>query len=89
MQETTYIRNQNTLTGSLHDQLVMLDIQKGKYFSLNPVATRIWEMLDQPLSLNGLCSKLLIEYEVDPMQCRSDVQGYLHEMIHLELISEA
>jgi hypothetical protein len=88
MQKKTYIRNLNILTGSLHDQLVMLDIQKGKYFSLNPVATRIWQMLDQPLSLDEMCSRLLDEYEVEPNQCRIDVEGYLLEMIHLELISE-
>jgi len=86
MQKTAYSRNQSTLTGGLHDQLVMLDIQKGKYFSLNPVATRIWQMLDKPLTLDEICKRLLEEYEVEPIQCRQDVEEYINEMTSLELI---
>ena len=83
-----YIRNSQTLSGRLSDELVMMDINKGKYFSLNKVATRIWDLLEKPLDLERLCETLRLEYEVDEEQCRSEVKDHLAEMIKLGLVNE-
>lgn len=83
-----YIRNNDTISGRLHDELVMMNIEKGKYFSLNPVATRIWELLEKPLTPGELCTLLLEEYEVDPAQCRGEVEELLSEMKKLGLVME-
>ena len=81
-----YKRKYDTITGSIQDELVMMDIKKGKYFTLNPVATRIWVLLDKPLDIDEICNQLLIEYEVDTDQCRQEVEELLSEMVKLELI---
>ncbi len=86
--QSKFIRNTNAISGRLNDELVMMDIRKGKYFSLNPVATRIWDLLAQPLSTEELCTLLTGEYEVDPVQCREEVLEYLKEMTKLGLIIE-
>jgi hypothetical protein len=86
MTKTIYLRNNETISGRLHDELVMMDIQKGKYFSLNQVATEIWDMLEQPLSLEEICTSLTNSYEIDPVQCRKEVETHLSEMQKLGLI---
>lgn len=86
--QSKFIRNTNAISGRLNDELVMMDIRKGKYFSLNPVATRIWDLLEQPLSMEELCNQLTGEYDVDPGQCRDDVKDYLEEMTRLGLVNE-
>lgn len=83
-----YIKNKETISGKLQDEQVMLDIEKGKYFSLNPVATRIWEMLEEPLELSELCSKLVQEYNVESAQCEQETKEYLAEMVKMGLILE-
>ena len=88
MNKPTFQRNPETISGALHDQLVMMDIQKGQYFALNPAATRIWELLEKPLTLEALCNALLEEFEVSPEQCQKDVKEHLAEMQKLELIRE-
>ncbi|MEE4176004.1 MAG: HPr-rel-A system PqqD family peptide chaperone [Bacteroides sp.] len=88
MSQTTYYRNPETISGALHDQLVMMDIKQGKYFALNPAATRIWELLENPLSLDALCKALLEEFDVSPDQCQQDVKEHLAEMQRLGLIRE-
>ena len=85
--KTRYIRNSKTISGRLHDELVMMDLNQGKYFSLNPVATRIWDLLEKPLSIDDLCLLLVNEYEVDPAQCRNDVEEHLTEMVRLQLVN--
>ena len=81
-----YIQNRNTIAGRLSDELVMMDIDKGKYFSLNTVATCIWDLLDVPLSLDELCARLMEEYEVDPNQCRAEVTEVVNEMVKLGVV---
>jgi len=81
-----YVRNSKTISGRLHDEMVMMDIEQGKYFSLNPVATRIWDLLEMPMTLDKLCELLAEEYEVSHGQCKSEVEEHLAEMIKLGLI---
>lgn len=66
----------------------MMDMDQGKYFSLNQTATAIWELLDKPLAMDELCDSLLEEYEVNREECFDDVRGYLEEMIKMGLVKE-
>lgn len=81
-----YIRNSKTISGRLSDEMVMMDIDKGKYFALNPVATRIWDLLEQPMTLGDICLILSEEYEVEYLQCRSEAEQYIMKMVDLGLI---
>lgn len=81
-----YTRNSRTISGRLHDELVMMDLDQGKYFSLNPVATRIWDLLERPLSATELCVILIGEYDVEPERCLLEVEEHFCEMMRLGLI---
>jgi hypothetical protein len=83
-----YKKNNESVSGKLQDEQVILDIEKGKYFSLNPVATKIWGILEEPLSVDHLCKKLLEEYDVEPEKCKIETNEYVQEMIKLGLIRE-
>jgi hypothetical protein len=64
----------------------MMDLDQGKYFSLNPVATRIWDLLENPLTADELCMVLIDEYDVEPERCRIEVEEHLSEMVRLGLV---
>jgi len=66
--------------------MVMMDIDQGKYFSLNHSATAIWEHLEKPLTIEELCSVLTDEYAVDAVQCRTEVEEHLAEMVSIGLV---
>lgn len=83
---TRYVRNSKTISGRLHEELVMMDIAQGKYFSLNPAATRIWELLESPMTAAELCVVLQDEYEVEAERCIDEVEEYLAEMVRLGLV---
>lgn len=84
--EMVYTRNSSTITGRLHDELVMMDPGQGKYFSLNPVATRIWDLLEKPHTADDLCEVLTGEYEISTEECRNEVEAHLREMVVLGLV---
>lgn len=83
-----YYRNTNTISGRLSDELVMMDIEKGNYYALNPVATRIWDLLETPMGTEELCITLMEEYEVDRERCTSELTELLSEMVKLQLVIE-
>lgn len=85
-QRTKYTRNSRTISGRLHDELVMMDLERGKYFSLNPVATRIWDLLEKEKTLDELCALLTEEYDVESNQCMDEVRELLEEMEKLGLV---
>ncbi len=81
-----YIRNNDTISGRLHDEIVMMDIEKGKYFSMNPIATHIWDLLEKPMNADDICNQLMEEYEVDISTCQKEVNQFIDEMMQLNLI---
>ncbi|WP_271424086.1 PqqD family protein [Aequorivita sinensis] len=83
-----YIKNSNSVSGRLQDEQVILDIEKGNYFSLNPVATKIWDILEKPLTTEEVCVKLLEEYNVESDKCKTETNTYIEEMIKLGLVQE-
>jgi hypothetical protein len=83
-----YSRSSKAITGKLHDEIVMMDIEKGKYFSLNRVATSIWEHLEIPRSLDELCGLLIEEHEVGTEQCLAETGELLKELVEMGLLTE-
>ncbi len=75
-----YARSERFSFVPMDDELVMMDIEQGKYLGLNPVATEIWHLLEQPKSMTQLLTALLDRYEVSAAQCETDLQRFLQQM---------
>jgi hypothetical protein len=86
---TKYIRNNKTISGRLHDEMVMMDMEQGKYFSLNQSATAIWEKLEKPLTIEELCDNLMETYNVGKEQCVTEVTEHIKEMVRMGLIKKS
>ncbi len=74
---SAYQRTDKMLTAALNDELVMMSVELGHYFSLNAVGTRIWELLETPRSFDALLATLTEEYEAEPEVIRSEVGNFL------------
>jgi len=87
--DTKVVRVSGMVAADMDGQWVMLNIENGKYFSLNPVGSRIWDLLDRPLSIKDLVAALLTEYKVEEKQCRTNVSFFLNRMIEIGLVAVA
>jgi len=54
----------DVLFRELDGEAVLLNLKTGTYFGLNPVATRIWQLLSEQRSLEGVLDLMLREYEI-------------------------
>jgi hypothetical protein len=65
---------------------VILGLRDGVYFELNDVGARIWQLLQQPRSLQAVLATLLDEYDVNPAQCEADLLALVENMLSRGLV---
>jgi hypothetical protein len=68
-------------------ELVGLDIERGSCFGFNATATRLWQLLDRPRTLESLCMALMDEHEVDRETCFADTADALRVMASERLVT--
>ncbi|MBT5873731.1 MAG: lasso peptide biosynthesis PqqD family chaperone [Candidatus Latescibacteria bacterium] len=74
------------VSSKLDDQVVMMSIDKGAYFGLDEIGSRIWELLASPRTVSGLCSILIQEYDVPREECEQDILALLNELAEKNLL---
>jgi tRNA A37 methylthiotransferase MiaB len=75
------------VSAELMDEVVILSLQTGEYYGLDPVAADIWSFVQQPRTVAEIRDTLLARYEgVTPEECAEQVLSLLEEMVKLELI---
>jgi hypothetical protein len=70
------------------DGAVLLDIEQGLCFSLNPIGTRIWEMLKDGRSLDEITDALEQQFRVPRTQLLDDITGFLKQLEEMRLVGE-
>lgn len=67
-------------TPSDEDGSVLINLESGKVFSLNGVGAKVWTMLEQRLTFEGLLDSLAREYEVPRQQLKDDLEPFIHDL---------
>lgn len=57
----------------LDRESVLLNMKTEQYFGLDPVGTRVWQLLVETHSVDTTIEKMRTEYEVDEARLREDV----------------
>ncbi len=68
------------VTNDIDDEKVMMNVEKGQYYGLDPVASRVWELIEQPIRVAALIDALLQKYDVDRTTCEKDVMAFLEQL---------
>lgn len=78
---STIARSSSIITTDVEDGVIMLSIDAGKYYGATDVAYRIWQLLETPITVTGICDVLINEYEVERERCERQVMSFLEEML--------
>lgn len=77
---TIIVRVSDLLTAEVDGELVAMSVEQGKCYGLNAVGTRVWNLIEQPRSVDSVCEQLMIEYAIEEAQCRREVAELLQSM---------
>jgi hypothetical protein len=81
------VRSEQPLSATVDGEIVMLDARQAVYFSLDAVASAIWQLIEEPVSVDALCESLVSRYHIDRQACLTDVTAFLAELIDAELVA--
>ena len=68
------------VSSDLAGETVVLSMQSAMYFGLDGVASRIWELVREPIQVSEVRDAIVREYDVDAKRCENDILGFLREL---------
>jgi trimethylamine:corrinoid methyltransferase-like protein len=77
---------ERVLTQRIDDAVVLLDADSGKYYSLDEVGGRTWELCDGSRTLHQLIAAICEEYEASEQVVEADVTELLRELAGENLV---
>ena len=83
---SSVVATKNQVSSELAGEAVILNFKSGKYYGLNAVGVRVWNLLQQPTTVNNIHNTLLEEYQVDPECCAHDIVALLQNLANEGLI---
>lgn len=81
-----YVRRSNLVASDMDGETVMMSVERGEYFGLNGLGTRIWNLLERPASEDQIVAAVCREFDVDVAACTRDVRAFLDELLEMDLI---
>ena len=79
----------HVLVQQIAGESILLNLQSERYFGLDEVGTRIWNLVTTSKSIESAYEALLGEYEVDAEQLRRDVQSLVLNLVENGLLEGA
>lgn len=84
--QSTVVVAQGLTAANLGDEAVLLDANSGRYYGLNELGARIFELIRTPSIVGDVKATLLQEYKVDEPQLEADLLAFLQHMEERKLI---
>ena len=70
----------------LDGEKVMMNLDKGQYFMMNEVGSRIWELIEGNTPIVNIIETLTNEYDVDEETCENTVMEFLGRLKNADII---
>ena len=86
LDQTTVVARSDHVFGDLDGEAIILHVGSGVYYGLNSVGTRVWNLIQSPISASQIRDVLLAEYEVDEETCRKELTALLNDLSERGLI---
>ncbi len=84
--QSKVVASKDQVSCDLAGEAAILNLADGVYYGLDPVGACIWNMLQEPKSLDELRDGVMNEYEVDAERCEHDILTLLGELEERGLI---
>ncbi|HEX7809715.1 MAG TPA: PqqD family peptide modification chaperone [Thermoanaerobaculia bacterium] len=74
------------MASDIGGETVILGLTVGRYYGLDAVGARIWQLIQSPAVVSDVTRTLVAEYDVDAARCESDVLRLLDSMAAAGLV---
>jgi len=74
------------LCREIEGEAVLLELEKGRYYGLDPVGTRMFSLITRHRRLRPVHADLLAEYDVEAEALERDLLAFTAELVAQQLI---
>lgn len=78
--DTVVQRSDKLATANISGEICMFNIDRGKYYNLDSIGSRIWELVETSQSIRNIISILIDEYEVEGKTCEDDILEFMQNL---------
>jgi hypothetical protein len=78
--------SKDQMAAEVAGETVILGLTSGRYYGLDPVGARIWQLLQSPLTVAEVCRAIVAEYDVEPDRCQADLLMLLQKLLDAGLV---
>ena len=72
--------SEDVIAQQVGEEMVLLDLEAGVYYGLDPVGRRIWELLTEHRRLRVVFETMVEEYDVTPEVLQQDLLQLVQEL---------
>jgi hypothetical protein len=70
-------RDPGILHSTIDDEIVLFSGDTNSYFNLNRTGSIIWELIENPISVQELINQLATRFQIAPSEITNDVMEYI------------
>jgi hypothetical protein len=74
------------LVTEIGGEVVLMNIELGRYYSLDDIGSEIWRSLEKSAAVGPLCQALADKYKADVATVAADVLALLNKLLEQQLI---
>lgn len=79
---------ETVIAQTIAGETVILDLDGGVYFGLDPVGARIWELVADGAPLNAVIDRMVVEYDVSRDRLEQDIDALMTTLLEKSLVIE-
>jgi hypothetical protein len=84
--DSVVVVSKDQMASDIAGETVILGMSAGRYYGLDAVGARIWQLIQTPTSVADLRRTIVSEYEVAPERCEADLLQLLEKMLAAGLV---
>ena len=88
MDEYTWSQKKDLLAEVIEDEWIVFDQECDRYFRLNNIASRIWELCENKTA-QEIAAVVSAEYDVELERVQSDTIFCLNSMLRIDLVTRS
>jgi hypothetical protein len=83
---TIISRSPSMLTAEVNGEIVMMSIERGRYFGLDDIGSEVWKYIEPPCSFGQLIDRLSTDFDADRATIAGDVRALLRQMLAEDVV---
>ena len=87
--EPKWRRSPRQVSSAVDGEFVLMGLHNSFYYGLKASGSRIWQLLENPITAAQIVEALMAEYEVTREVCEGDVAAFLEKLEKESLIQRA